>query len=77
VIAAAAAKRANQSAKAGQEEEFQDLLAPPSPQEIHRRLGPTPSQGRRNPFNKPPVPVLKKSGESFLQVSRTTSVHPS
>ena len=29
--------------------------------------------GLGNPFNKPPVPVLKKSGESFLQVR---SIHP-
>jgi lysine-specific demethylase 3 len=28
--------------------------------------------GSGNPFNKPPVPVLKKSGESFLQVSPTS-----
>jgi DNA-binding IclR family transcriptional regulator len=45
VIAVVAAKRANQSAKDGQEEEFRDLLAPP-PQEIHLRLGPTPNRGR-------------------------------
>jgi hypothetical protein len=45
VAAAAAAKRANQSAKDSQEEEFRDLMAP-SPQEIHLRLGPTPNRGR-------------------------------
>jgi hypothetical protein len=44
-VIAAAAKRANQSAKDRQEEEFRDLLAP-SPQEIHLRLGPTPNRGR-------------------------------
>jgi hypothetical protein len=36
--------------------------------------GPNAKPGSGNPFNKPPVPVLKKSGESFLQVSR---IHPS
>ena len=44
-VIAAAAKRANQSAKDRREEEFRDLLAP-SPQEIHLRLGPTPNRGR-------------------------------
>ena len=44
-VIAAAAKRANQSAKDRQEEEFRDLLAP-SPQEIHLRLGPTPNRGQ-------------------------------
>lgn len=38
--------------------------------------GPNAKSGSGNPFNKPPVPVLKKSGESFLQDAPCWEVAP-